>query len=141
MNRIDPGKRAQSAEQLWPVFLFCIQDGIERALRHIFHLYNLDLRQKGTFKTEKTLAVCVVKNFIGVGGVDIFHRCFGKGKIACGGKVAGPFEIVDPRGVLCGNFFRVVGGAGVYNDDLVHEIGDAVQTARQHCGLIFYNHT
>ena len=45
MNWIDPGKRAQSAEQLWTVFLFCIQNGIERALRHIFHLYNLDLRQ------------------------------------------------------------------------------------------------
>ncbi len=50
-------------------------------------------------------------------------------------------EVIDLIGKVAGDLFRVVGGAGVYNDDLVHQIRRSFQAAFQHILLIFYDHT
>ena len=65
----------------------------------------------------------------------------GKGFVPGGGKVILPGKVKDLIGKVGGNLPGPIGGAGVHNDNLVHEASHTLQTALQHIFLILYNHT
>ena len=45
VDRIDPGEGAKSFEKFRPVFLLCIQNGIQIRRGHVFHLDDFYLRK------------------------------------------------------------------------------------------------
>ncbi len=65
----------------------------------------------------------------------------GKGLVAGGGKIVPPGKIIDFVGKAGGNLPGAVGGAGVHDDDFVHQIRRALQTARQYILFVFHDHT
>ena len=93
------------------------------------------------FQGQKGRLILLQQHVVGVQPHAVVHGRMGKGLVPGGGKVVTPGEVIDLIGKAAGDLFRAVGGAGVYNNDLVHQIHRAFQAALQHVLLIFYDHT
>ena len=65
----------------------------------------------------------------------------GEGLVPRGGKIVLPGEVKNLVGEAGGNLPGAVGRAGVYKNDLVHQVGHTLQTALQHILLVLYDHT
>ena len=140
VNWIHPDKGAKTLEQFRAVLFLGIEHGVKLRLGHVLHLHDFNLREKAGLEAEKPVAVFGVQNLVRVCSVDIFHCRLRKGKIPCGGKVVGPVVIVDAVRVFGGDLFGSVCGAGVDDDDLVHEVCDTLQASRKDSFFIFNNH-
>jgi len=57
-------------------------------------------------------------------------------KIAGGGKIIAPLKIPDGDGKLAGNSERLIGAAGIDEDDLVNLTGQRSQAVRNEMCLI-----
>ncbi len=140
MNGALPPERPQSFKKFGPQFPVKIVDRPKRKLVRVIHLHDINLRQQRLLQPPERLSVLPVQHLIRIGRIDIFHLCFGKGKITRRCKVPDPGEIIEPVRVAGGNLFRIVRGAGVHDDDLVHQVRNAVQAPCQNLFFIFHDH-
>lgn len=72
-----------------------------------------------------------IKVFVRIRTVDVIHGCKRKRIISCGGEIITPGKIIDPAGVLCGDFFGAICGAGINDDDFVHHGSNGIQASCQ----------
>ena len=107
----------------------------------VIHLYDLNLRQQIFLQQTEFLMVFLIQNLISICAIDIITACHGKSEVSGRRKIIDPGKVVDPVRIPGCDLLCPVCRAGIYNNDLIHQILDSIKAPCQMLLFIFYNHT
>jgi hypothetical protein len=91
-------------------------------------------------QAAELVAVGIVEELVGVEPENPFAAGMAERFVASGGEAVGPVQGEDAGIVPGGDVLGVVAGAGVHDDDFVHQIAHRVETACQRGSLVLDDH-
>src|SRR5579884_3318687 len=121
MDAVIPADCRVVAEQAYMCGM-CQRSADLSEIAHTLHDISRVLLAQTAQQTAEPVAIGVVEMFVRVEPEYPLSVGMADGFIASDGKAIGPRQIEDTGTVLLGNCLGVVGGAGVHNDDFVHNI-------------------